>query len=583
MTTTANTTTADRLLECLVSTGIDYVFANLGTDHVPIIEALASRRLHHKKSPEFILCPHENIAVHMALGYASATGKGQAVMVHVDAGTANAAMGIHNAARTRVPVLLMAGKSPFAVQGELPGGRDNYVHFVQDPFDIGSLVRPYVKWEYVLMSDCNIAEVTRRAHSLMHTEPRGPAYMVMPREVLAAPAVHPDKPFGAAQFGTTQMGGLSAIQIEDIAQRLFASTDPVLVTSYLGRNPLAPKVLEQFCECFGVRAVEANPTHLNIDRDCVWASGFDASKLIAQSDTVVLLDTDVPWLPKFAKPKADATCIQMDMDASKSSFPMWGFGAQVRIQTDSFEALTALIRFAEANATPDFQKKVSSRKQAIEQQKEQAMAIANNALAQAALSANANANASGVALEPILQALNQLLSAQDIIVNEAIRNAPVVLNALTRTKPGTYFSNAGGGLGASSGWALGLKLAHPERRVVQIVGDGSFHFCTPTSFYAVSRNRHLPVLTIVLNNGGWQAVKEAVLRMYPDGDAFEANKFQASLDSNDTRFALIAEAFGAKGLEINAMSQVDSVLTEALAVLDAGTSVLIDLKLAPIE
>ncbi len=581
MTTTANTTTAERLLECLVSAGIDYVFANLGTDHVPIIEALAKRRLHGKHSPEFILCPHENIAVHMALGYASATGKGQAVMVHVDAGTANAAMGIHNAARTRVPVLLMAGKSPFAVQGELPGGRDNYVHFVQDPFDIGSLVRPYVKWEYVLMSDCNIGEVTRRAHSVMHTEPCGPAYLVMPREVLAAPATNPDKPFGAAQYGTTQMGGLSASQIENISKRLFESTDPVLVSSYLGRNPLAPPVLEQFCDCFGVRVVEANPTHLNIARDCAWASGFDASKLIGQADTVVLLDTDVPWLPKFAKPRPDATCIQMDVDASKSSFPMWGFGAEVRIQTDSFEALTALIRYAKTHATEDFLRTVQSRKQAIEKQKSEASAATGGLLSQAKESASSDAT--GVVLKPILQALNKLLSVQDIVVNEAIRNAPVVLGELTRTEPGTYFSNAGGGLGASSGWALGLKLAHPERRVVQIVGDGSFHFCTPTSFYAVSRNRRLPILTIVLNNGGWQAVKEAVLRMYPEGDAFDANKFQANLDSNNTRFSLIAEAFGAKGLEISSMRQVDAVLKEALAVLDAGTSVLIDLKLPPIE
>ena len=132
-----------------------------------------------------VLCPHENVAIHMAAGYAAVTGRGQGVLVHVDAGTANAAMGMHNLFRSRWPVLLMAGKSPFTLRGELPGSRDNYVHFVQDPFDIGSLVRPYVKWEYMLPSGVVAKEVLRRAHSVMHSDPPGPVFLTLPRETLA--------------------------------------------------------------------------------------------------------------------------------------------------------------------------------------------------------------------------------------------------------------------------------------------------------------------------------------------------------------------------------------------------------------
>jgi acetolactate synthase-1/2/3 large subunit len=572
MTTDRTFTTSDKLLEALLAVGIEHVFANLGTDHVPIIEALARRREQGKPCPNFVLCPHENIAVHMALGYASATGQGQAVMVHVDAGTANAAMGVANAARTRVPVLLMAGKAPYDVQGVLPGGRDNYVHFVQDPFDIGSLVRPYLKWEYVLMSDANVQEVTRRAHSVMHNEPAGPAFMVMPREVLAAPAAHAEAEFSAQRFGSTQMGGLSADQVQTMAEQLFKAEDPVLVTSYLGRKPQAAQALAAFCECFGVRVVEANPTHLNIDRSSAWAAGFDAGRYIGTADLVLLVDTDVPWLPKFAKPKAGASCIQIDIDANKSDFPMWGFGAELRVQADTLAALQALTAYGLAHAS-------AAQRAAVAQRKAACMASKSNAQA----AAPAASAATGVPLKPVLQELQRLLSPRDVVVNEAIRNAPLVMNELLRTEAGTYFSNAGGGLGASSGWALGLKMACPDRRVVQVVGDGSFHFCTPTSFFAVARNQRLPVLTIVLNNGGWQAVKEAVLRMYPDGDAFQANTFQANLESTQTRFGLVAEAFGAKGLEIRALDQAPAVLAEALRLLDAGSSVLVDVKLAPIE
>lgn len=568
----SNITTADKLIEALLSVGIDYVFANLGTDHVPLIEALARRRERGRPSPQFVLCPHENIAVHMALGYASATGKGQAVMVHVDAGTANAAMGIANAARTRLPVLLMAGKAPFDVQGVLPGGRDNYVHFVQDPFDIGSLVRPYLKWEYVLMSDANVNEVTRRAHSVMHSEPAGPAFMVMPREVLSAPAERDEALFAAERFGPTQLGGLSAEQVQAIADRLFASSDPLVVTSYLGRKPEAPQALADFCDCYGVRVVEANPTHLNFDRSSDWAAGFDAARHIGAADLVLLIDTDVPWLPKFARPRADAACIQIDIDAGKADFPMWGFGAQLKVQADTLAALKALSAHARAHASASQRQAVAARKAAWLAGKQAAP-----------VAAPPGAGALGVPLKPVLQILQKLIGEHDIVVNEAIRNGPLVMTELLRSRPGTYFSNAGAGLGASSGWALGLKLAHPDRRVVQVVGDGSFHFGTPTSFFAVARNHRLPVLTLVLNNGGWQAVKEAVLRMYPDGDAFAANTFQSNLESRQTRFGLVAEAFGAKGLEIGALQEAEAVLREALRILDAGTSVLVDVKLAPVE
>ncbi len=566
-------TTADKLLDSLLTVGIDYVFANLGTDHVPLIEALAQRQHEGRRSPQFILCPHENIAIHMALGYAAATGRGQAVMVHVDAGTANAAMGVANAARTRLPVLLMAGKAPYDVQGVVPGGRDNYVHFVQDPFDIGSLVRPYLKWEYVLMSDVNLSEVMRRAHSRMHTEPTGPAFMVMPREVLAAPVTHEEAVFDAERFGAVELGGLSSTQVKSLGQKLLDSSDPLVVTSYLGRQAKAPGVLAAFCECFGVRVVEANPTHLNIDRTSTWAAGFDASQRIGQADLVFLLDTDVPWLPKFVQARPDALAVQIDIDAPKSAFPMWGFAAHQRIQADTVACLQALTDYGLAHASQAQRDRVAARRASWLEAKSKTQATASGP----------GASSQGVPLKPVLQALGRRLAVKDVVINEAIRNAPLVMNELTRTEAGTYFSNAGGGLGASAGWALGVKLADSKRRVVQVVGDGSFHFCTPSSFFAVARDHGLPVLTLVLNNGGWQAVKEAVLRMYPQGQAHDLGVFQANLRSHETRFAMIAQAFGAEGFTLEALHQVDAVLDQAFQALDGGASVLIDLRLAAIE
>ena len=204
-------TAAALLLDALVAHGVEYLFCNLGTDHAPLIEELARARAAGRTVPTVVLCPHENTAVHMAGGYAAATGRGQGVLVHVDAGTANAAMGLHNLARARLPVLVMAGRAPFSSRGELPGGRDTYVHFVQEPFDQAGLVRPNVKWEYTLPAPEVAREVLGRAHAVMHSDPMGPVYLMLPREVLAAscdvsvlPALPPTR------HGSVKAGGAGA-------------------------------------------------------------------------------------------------------------------------------------------------------------------------------------------------------------------------------------------------------------------------------------------------------------------------------------------------------------------------------------
>ena len=175
------------LLQALVDYGVEHLFCNLGTDHAPLIEEMARWRTEGRPLPNIVLCPHENVAVHMAGGYAAATGRGQAVLVHVDAGTANSAMALHNLFRARIPVLLMAGRAPATTFNGVEGGRDTYVHFVQEPFDQGSVVRPYVKWEYTLPWPSTAGEVIARAHSVMHSDPPGPVYLMLPREALAAP------------------------------------------------------------------------------------------------------------------------------------------------------------------------------------------------------------------------------------------------------------------------------------------------------------------------------------------------------------------------------------------------------------
>ncbi len=570
-------TTAHYFLEGLVELGIDCLFCNLGTDHASIIEEMARWQAAGRSFPRVILCPHENVAIHMAGAYAAMTGRGQAVLVHVDAGTANAAMGMHNLFRSRLPVLLMAGKSPHTLRGELPGSRDNYVHFVQDPFDIASLVRPYVKWEYNLPSGVLVKEALRRASTVMHSEPRGPVYLTLPRETLAeswdSAAI---QSFDEAQFGAVQARGLTREQAETIALRLMTARRPIAVTSYLGRNPEAVAVLDELAQACGMAVYESSPSFLCLPRSSPCFAGFDPGPAMQDADVGLLLDVDVPWLPKYVKTRPDTHWTLLDTDALKQDFPMWGFAAHQRLSVDCATALADVLAMVRARraSVPGFEAAVAARMAQLTAQRERRLQAAQGAAQDAGEDA---------ALSPayVCAALNRALRADDVVINEAIRNAPNVLNQIARDLPLTLLSSAGGGLGYSGGMALGVKLARPAQRVIQIVGDGGFHFSTPTSVYAVAQQYQLPIMTLVLDNGGWQAVREATLRVYPDGVAAQLDQFQARLGGPKRDFAMVGQAFGAHGETVSDPGQIDAAIARCLQAVEAGQAAVLVARIKP--
>src|SRR3979490_2173516 len=354
--------TAHHFLEGLVDLGVDYIFANLGTDHVSLIEELARWDQEGRKHPEMILCPHEVVAVHMAGGYALATGRGQAVLVHVDAGTANAAMAIQNLFRYRLPVMLFAGRAPYTLRGELPGSRDTYVHFVQDPFDIASIVRPYVKWEYSLPSGVVVKEALARAGAFAQSDPPGPVYMMLPRETLAEEwdeAAMPSYP--PARYGSVQAGGIEPARADAIAKALMAAENPVAFAAYLGRKPHAVATLDRLARACGIRVTEFNSIDLNIPQDSPCFAGSDPLPLLEHADLGLLLDSDVPYVPQYAKRANAIKWIQIDIDPLKADFPMWGFATDMRIQGDCAVVLQQVLDAVEALADDDYRRRVAKR------------------------------------------------------------------------------------------------------------------------------------------------------------------------------------------------------------------------------
>ena len=568
-------TAANDLLQGLVDLGIEYLFCNLGTDHAPLIEEMAHWREQGRAFPKLILCPHENTAVHMAGGYAVATGRGQAVLVHVDAGTANAAMGLHNLCRTRIPVLLIAGRAPMSTFDDATGGRDTYVHFIQEPFDQASVVRPYVKWEYNLAWPSMAHEVVSRAGAVMQSDPTGPVYLTLPREVLAAPVDAASLgAFGHQNHLPVKAQGADPSAVRAIAEQLMRSDNPMLVTAYAGRNREAPALIEKLAVLCGMRVCEFNTIYMNIRRDSPYFAGYNPAAFTEQADFGLMVDVDVPWIPKTTRVNPNAYWAQLDVDAIKRDIPMWGFPLNARIEGDSARLIAQLIEIIESSATPEFKTKAAARGLAFK------TAHAQNRQKAASL-----AQAKGVvnAINPhyLCAVMGQKIDLHDVVLNEAIRNTMAVFEQIPREVPGSLMGLSGGGLGFSAGTALGIKLAQSDNRVIHFVGDGSFYFSNPSSVYAVANQYGLPILTVLLDNGGWSAVKESTLRMYPQGEAKSTNQFASDLGYS-TDFAAIAEAAGAHGERLTDPEQVEAAIERCLAALDAGRSALLHVRITPL-
>ena len=245
---------AHSFIEALTRRGIEHVFANAGTDHAPIVEALCDMQARGIPAPRFHVIPHENLAMAMAQGYYRATGKPAVVLVHVTIGTANTICSLMNARRANVPVLLVAGKNPLSQEGHT-GSRSVPIHWGQDAFDQNALVREHTKWEHELRAYQSIDALVDRALTIAMSEPRGPVYLTLPRELLADPdPTEPGPPTPAVVQAEPDGDAIAAL-----ADTLAAAHRPAIITSTIGVDRESRLLLEEIAEQHAIPVLQSWP------------------------------------------------------------------------------------------------------------------------------------------------------------------------------------------------------------------------------------------------------------------------------------------------------------------------------------
>ena len=317
------TMNAEVYLAQLANRGVEYVFANAGTDFAPIIEALAGQT-GATKYPRFIIVPHENLAMSMAYGYYRATGKIAAVMCHVSVGTANTVCGLMNAARDNIPILLAAGRTPLTETGHI-ASRDRQIHWGQECFDQGNMVREFVKWDYELRAGQPVDTIVDRALDIAMSEPRGPVYLTLPRETLADSGVRSSRPVQGLAVGAAPAAPDHA-RIEEAAKLIAGAKFPLIITSSAGLTTSGFHALASLTSKAAIPVVQQDAYTNNLPSGHEMNLGYEMSKaMMEKADVILVIESKVPWSPQHMQPKASTKVIHIAPDPLMSGIPFHGF------------------------------------------------------------------------------------------------------------------------------------------------------------------------------------------------------------------------------------------------------------------
>src|SRR5687768_6964571 len=341
-------TAAEAWLGLLAARGIEYLFANGGTDFAPVVEAYAKGQKLGWRLPQIVIVPHENMGIAMAHGYTMVTGRPQAMMVHVGVGTANSLNGLINASRQNVPLLFTAGRTPLTESGAVPAARNNYIHWAQEHFDQGGMLREFVKWDYELRHAEQVETVIDRALAIAKSEPQGPVYVTLPREILA-------QGFGQRFSNTPTLVPASPPapdpdSLEEAARLLGAARSPLLITANGGRTAEAARAIAELAEAFAVPVVHYRPRYLALSTEHPMHCGWDPHGLLKEADVVLVVDCDVPWIPKEGGPRPEAKIIHIGPDPLFARYPLRGFRTDLALTGGVASTLQALWRSAQKHA-----------------------------------------------------------------------------------------------------------------------------------------------------------------------------------------------------------------------------------------
>jgi len=512
----------------LKALGVDCVFANSGTDFPPIIEGLIAEGHRGTALPRVITIPHEHVAVGMAHGYTLMTGQAQAVMMHTNVGLANGAAGAINAACDQIPMILMSGRTPVTESGRF-GARTVPIGWGQEMYDQAALIREACKWDFELRFPDQVPAVLERGWSIANSTPQGPVYLSLPREVLCEPC---------PPAGLKDPSRLAPARTEPDQEALAAAATalahadaPLIIAQRGAGSEPAFQALTSFVERHAIPLSHYWANRIAIPLSSPMHVAWQPDTLLETADAILVLDSLAPWWPDRAAPPTDATVIHLGPDPlfARSS-PLRTFQADITLAGETAPSLLALIDAVDAlPANPD---RIARRRHSIK-------TLAARERARVEDQAQSGCR-SPMTKEWVSHCLGKIIRRHDASVFHELGCPLPSLQPEDRL--GYFQEPHSGGLGWGLPAAMGARLAAPDRLIFATMGDGSYIFANPVACHQVCESLAIPVITLVLNNGEWAAVRQSVAGLYPDGRAARANTVPLTSLKPSPDFASVAAA-----------------------------------------
>ena len=533
------------LTEYLERLGVEVIFGLCGHTIIAFLDALGKSRI------RFVSTRHEQIAAHAADGYARASGKTGVLLTHLGPGLTNAATGVANAALDSIPMVVIAGDVPSHYYGRHPHQEVN-LHQDADQFQI---FRPFCKRVYRVDRVEDLPRIMERAFHLARAGRPGPVLVDVPMDIFSADlAVDAFRQVPATMARPT----VDAATVATIVEALASAERPIL---YAGGGVLSARATSELAAL--AEALEVPVAHTLMGKGCLrddhplllgqtgfWGTPI-ANDKCRTADLIVAIGTRLAeansssWDPRFTFSIPPTRLIHIDADEAEIGR---NYPTDLGVVADAKLALAALAEAAHGKGHRD-------RGRLREEIARGRRAFASN------WDHQWSSDQYPMRPERILAELRKAVPENGFIVTDVGWNKNGVGQQFPITVPGTFVTPSGlATMGFGPAAVLGVKVAHPDRAAVALIGDGGFS--TNPSVIATAMEAELPVVWLVMDNAGFGTI--AGLESMHYGSSFGC-MFQRCGKPYSADYAAMARAFGARGVMITSAAELGPALAEALA------------------
>ena len=566
MTSNAGRDGGEAILEAFRNLDIDYIISSPGSEWAPVWEALARQKINETPGPQYINCWHETLAVNMAIGYTRVTGKMQAVLLHAGVGLLQGGVGIHGAYLGETPMLICSGEANS--YGENPD-LDPQGQWYRNLSVVGGpnrWVEPFTKWSGQATSPYTLYEQLTRAGEMAQRVPKGPTFLDVPIETMIHDWTPTAKIRKVPSAPKTQATSDSISKLEEL---LSNSMSPLIITEYAGKDAEGFANLVKLAELLAIPVIEGPSVCSNFPKSHPLHLGFNAGRYLSQADVVLVAGSKSPWYPPSAGP-ANATVVVMGDNPIKGQMVYQNLLADMYVEGDLTIGLGLLIDALQASGAGSHSK-VDERRTRWEAEHNQLQESNRQAVEEAKTKQP---------IDPVwlCAAVNQVMPKDTIFVEEVTSHRGTVVSHVEWEEPHQYF-HPSGGLGQGLGLALGVKLASPNQPVVALMGDGGFLYNPVTQSFGVSVEADLPFLTVVFNNGNYEAMRRNHLHYYPEGAALSSGIYHG-VHIPGPDYQKLVEPFGGHGERVEDPGQLIPALERGLKAVQDGKMAIVDVVLS---